>query len=768
MINRISTIWSISVVAVLVIVLAVTNITTQQIPELESSGSGKEINSLAIESGCLDRASYPGAGWPQISNISIEILKSRKWVRNIYDAQRSPAKSITEEFKDNFKAKTVVFYENNASCVFNSTVRISGDWKDHLETSLNYPQASMDVKLEEGNIQGIVRFKLLLPDTRGGESELIAAQIFQETGFVAPRTQLVRVAVNGVQSQRIFQEVASKELLETNFVRETAMYEVNESLLWDSWSKGETNIDGPVTFSKLTNPKWAELGKNHLLISEQGSKILSNAINSIEGITLSPKYLGNGSGYVTSLNEQFQSLSEAMGAGHGLIWHNRKFYFEPVTNGLVPIYYDGNTKLLDPIWQKNKLVDAYSRLNHKLPLVSLESLKSIEKKVNSIEPAILADNLRNSGATVSETDVRIILNRISQNLAELSFISGKFFPDDKRMSLHEDKKDSSSPSPEILIFFGDSLKGWNKCDTTFLECQQFELTSLQVANLLSGNLEIEGKKAFYVGPSKEKFTSGKIAYIEAPVEREQFSIGDQGSILELIGQGSVSINEVSKVVHIELFQPESRALIRGGTLSEWVVEVNSLYQPKFSENQSERFNALLLTGCLTLWDVEVDRVSLAETSGNCEDGINFVRVQGNITSVNISESLQDGLDTDFSNIQMSNVQISDSGNDCVDLSTGSYEIKNLELRNCSDKGLSVGERSKVFVQNVNVNLASIGIASKDSAYLNIGNANIFNSDTCIAIYRKKQEYEGASIGTKKVNCPANKFIIQEKSVWVKE
>ena len=45
----------------------------------------------------------------------------------------------------------------------------------------------------------------------------------------------------------------------------------------------------------------------------------------------------------------------------------------------------------------------------------------------------------------------------------------------------------------------------------------------------------------------------------------------------------------------------------------------------------------------------------------------------------ILDSLNDGVDFDFSSIQVNNININNSGNDCIDFSKGSYKINNVSF-----------------------------------------------------------------------------------------
>jgi len=110
------------------------------------------------------------------------------------------------------------------------------------------------------------------------------------------------------------------------------------------------------------------------------------------------------------------------------------------------------------------------------------------------------------------------------------------------------------------------------------------------------------------------------------------------------------------------------------------------------------------------------------------------------------------LDIVFSNINFGEVYINKDNNDCVDLSSGKYELGKLNLSECNDKALSVGEKSKVQLSNLIVLNSTIGLSTKDSSIISIDNANIKNTQLCFESKRKKQEFLGGIINLNNYNC----------------
>ena len=129
------------------------------------------------------------------------------------------------------------------------------------------------------------------------------------------------------------------------------------------------------------------------------------------------------------------------------------------------------------------------------------------------------------------------------------------------------------------------------------------------------------------------------------------------------------------------------------------------------------------------------------------------------------DSFRDGLDIDSSNVEINYINIFSSKNDCVDLSAGSYKLNKINLVNCGDKGLSVGEKSFLQIDEIFVENSNIGIASKDSSITKINNAHLKNLETCISAYNKKQEFFGGFLEIKNIKCKnyLNKTNLDNKS-----
>ena len=161
--------------------------------------------------------------------------------------------------------------------------------------------------------------------------------------------------------------------------------------------------------------------------------------------------------------------------------------------------------------------------------------------------------------------------------------------------------------------------------------------------------------------------------------------------VNLLGFNSPSINidVESKKINILISNELQRILFIDGTLSNWKIEVENIEGLK---NMKARVNENLLTGCTTFYNINFVDTFILSSNAFCEDNVNIMKSSGVIDKIILNNSSFDGLDLDFSKLEIKEIKIESSGNDCVDFSSGEYLIDKLNVEGCDDKGVSVGER----------------------------------------------------------------------------
>ena len=293
--------------------------------------------------------------------ISIEIKKNKKWQKKLKNLISTG--TIKKKYKKRYSANVNVLFQNNISCVFKAKVRRHGDFKDHIELRNGNIIQSLDVHLKNGHINGITKFKLLLPKTRGNpDDEIIVTEIFRSLNIMAPRTFYVTLNNQPKKSRMLFQEKASKELLEFNKRKESVILEGDERYLYDDDLNHFTNSAYHFSLSKISNKKLIDKNPAYrkiiinsvALLNEFYLETLNHYIaenqydydySKIQNLLLDrskTKILGG-------KNDIYNNLIFATNSIHSLIPHNRKFYWNAEYQSFEPIYYDGNSNILAPL-----------------------------------------------------------------------------------------------------------------------------------------------------------------------------------------------------------------------------------------------------------------------------------------------------------------------------------------------------------------------------------------------------------------------------------
>ncbi len=159
----------------------------------------------------------------------------------------------------------------------------------------------------------------------------------------------------------------------------------------------------------------------------------------------------------------------------------------------------------------------------------------------------------------------------------------------------------------------------------------------------------------------------------------------------------------------------------------------------------------LMTGAVNFYQSPVDFYFCkfgANLAG--DDTLHLMRTQANIFDSVFSESLADALDADFVQGKIARTSfyscgLKDNNGDCLDLSGSHIELEDIFINKAGDKGISIGENTEVFGNNVKINNASIGIATKDNSKATFDNVLVSNSKIGLAVYQKKPEFGPAEL-----------------------
>ena len=696
-----------------------------------------------------------------IVKIEIEIPKSAQFNRNFAKIIVSPSDNIPPEFKKKFRATLTVHYAFG-SCSFKAKVRQHGDWKDHVGfINTGEPLRSLSIKLKEGNILNAVKFRLLIPETRGNLNEVLGAVLMQKLGFISPETFQVNTDINGVKTTMLFQEDSRKELLERNGRREGPLFEGDESLLWAYKEFPNFSLE-PLSLARVTNKNWFLKGESSQMITLSTFAALQQAylknsqdlqqayLNYSQDAANKYKTILFPNKRKTEIFEDYVLIILAMGGQHALSPHNRRYYFNSFSRTFEPVYYDGNLNLHQEI-----------DINDEVLALTFEDSYKFKYNTKFLDTEFTNDLLEDFQARVLINDSDAVLF-FDKAIAQIGKNLKNLYNRLNVITAAEGYKKSITLNLESYLKLQKELNlkqniitSLNKNDGVFQAIDQSGqthfLSTEAVAKMLSNN-EIKGKRYVYL-PSIVPVEMSMVINVNTPK-----AVGGQF----MRSQGvSVNIDESKKTIKITQGTSKDWVLLKGVKLNKWTIifegEKNVISS---SNDQTQRFNNYGVTGCLNLYGATFEDTNFIIRNGKCEDSLNIIKSHGKIDKIQVENAFADAIDIDFSNIQIGSVKVNKAGNDCFDVSGGKYLLNNMILLNCADKGISVGERSILTANNVSVEAASIGVSSKDLSDTVILNANFLNTKNCYEAAQKKQEFGGARLEFTSLSCKGR--VIKDK------
>ena len=716
----------------------------------------------------------------KVKQIEIDTHNYRRWTVNSIRIITNRFRFTPEKYRKRFEANIVVIYEDGSKCNFNGRIRHSGDAKDHIALLDNSIIQSLDVHLTNGNIRGITRFKLFKPDTRGVlEDVIIQTEILRDLNYLAPRSIKVKTRINLTNSVMLFQEKASKELLEFNSRREGPILEGDQKFFFKLVENIPSNqlsnydVGTPRLRSKSIKTMLAKQTNSAIINKSEIHKQIS--YNSLTNLNLIYLYYSNRFqdsknnfqffdydldnqllGFFNKKNilklNIYNLLMQSTNSQHALSSSNRKFYWNSILNFYEPINYDANPN-----------IDAFSpsttTSTNRLPISEnfFIAFDELEKKLQNLNVSKLKKNISKSGLEVNQKYVEKKINKILLNLRIVkdSYMNIKdneivshnqFKPINAILSKFNSTLNEIDPGV-YLIKHNNSGDKLQRCKIYLNDCKEYNFSKENIPILLEGELIIEDKIYQYLGKNLN-FDSIKNQNFYNKLDYKNSKIYYEDGI-------KVSVNLSENIINIYQYSIGSRLYLIGGVLENTTL---NFYGKKINQSldnaniKSFPINLSGLTGCLSLIDLEVNNVSLNATDSNCEDAINLINVKGSLKNINIENSFSDGLDVDFSKVNIENIKINSSKNDCVDFSAGRYNLGYLNLSNCGDKALSVGEKSFLNLNKIKAINSNIGIASKDSSIVELNEGSFNNTEICIAAYNKKQEFNGGFVEMKQIEC----------------
>jgi len=650
--------------------------------------------------------------------------------------------------------------------------RLTGDLADHFGKTDNEIPHSILVNLKDGNLSGMVNFKLFNPVSRNGSAEVINTILFRKLGFLAPRTALIKVLIGNSFRDVLFQEVVDKHLLEKNNFHEGYIFEGDERL-----GLGVKYAQPRVSNKKLLKNKdvlgaylnnYQELSNIFLKsdLNESAHKGRNNPMSKDPPII--PNSFPQDS---RRINAQFILLTYAVIGERSLSKDDHRLAYDRISRKWLPIYYDGHSKILEKLRE-----DEDYKINFDFDKSLLDDLITKIENIN-------IDDLHNAGnqlgANLSREEITRYIKAVQKNLFSLKSFSKEHYKVseeninlDRKLEiiseLDKELREKTQRAEEFESNWNPKFI-WTESNKKINECS----LSLGLTKCAKKTFDSEDDLKKYLlrshlKPKKYGIHIGAFDNFNFPLpylnsykfdSLPNITIKTTANILPSIDKE----NKIIKFILVNNKKEDKQIIFSDGQLIGWEILFDDNLRLGYKKVEGVRYSKYGYTGCLTFNDMLIQDVKVKLSDTNCEDAIHVVRSKGNFNDLEIINSLEDGLDSDFSRLSFNRITIKNTGNDCLDFSRGDYYLKSSLIENCGDKGVSAGESSIVTVDGSIIRNSLIAVASKDSSKVRLKRIKFINNKKCLSAYRKKSEFSGGFIENFGQKCPKDRIFTDKNS-----
>lgn len=159
---------------------------------------------------------------------------------------------------------------------------------------------------------------------------------------------------------------------------------------------------------------------------------------------------------------------------------------------------------------------------------------------------------------------------------------------------------------------------------------------------------------------------------------------------------------------------------------------------EISGGSENYINGITSTSQLSIFnsDAIIENSKFYKSSG--EDALNIKNGKIYFNNNKFINSHSDAFDGDKVTGIIKNSYFDFNNGDSIDLSYSKVLIENNIIKNTIDKGVSVGETTKVLLNNNHISNNTIGLACKDSSICQITNSNFIANEQSISSYQKKE------------------------------
>ncbi|MBE9468383.1 MAG: hypothetical protein IMY72_08710 [Bacteroidetes bacterium] len=791
----------------------------------------------------------PPKQYPEYRQQALRIYVDEKNISNLKEKRKKAFEKKILETDDSSYVNAIVFWGGKD---MKAEIRLKGDWLDHLRGD----KWSFRIKLKKKKTwKGMRTFSIQTPEARYFIDEWMAHKIFEKEGLLTTRYNFIPVYLNNKNlGLYVYEEHFEKQLVENKRRREGPILKLSENQLWASRIAKQENNFPSFEASKITAFKSSRILKN--------STLLNNFIDA-QNLVFEYKYATNKASEIFDVDKlaKYFALADLTRAYHGLIWHNQRFYYNPVISKLEFIPFDCYCDKGVMQWTNRPIYGNYNignvrRQNNGVFMIDyLFSDKTFVKKyffylqkysskkyLNSIFAKFKTD-IKNNEALIQKefTDYKYDYNFLTKNAFEIRKSLPEYKQKVKKNYFNFINKVDTVKQKEYKAQYDKALP------SCFINAYSEQTNKVSITNYYPGDIELVGisnnqklittlfkpkvlinsyndslhqttinvdtsiaKYLFFVVKGESDIFNIPIFQWQSPKKcnpqqkltnnndfkrNRIFHISKKKNLIVKAGNYTIKnriiIPAGYKVIfkaganlnfiNHSFFLSYSPVFMQGlrkhpvtikstdGTAMGFTVlqakEKSFIKDAVFENLNTLNYNNWKLTGSVTFYESDVEITSSLFNHNNCEDALNIVRSNFFVHNSSFDNIFADAFDSDFSKGKVLKTFFSYIGNDAIDFSGSNIIIDDCEIINASDKGISGGENSQLRINNVNILNSNIAFASKDYSFLDITSSSITNCNYGIVIYKKKPEYEPASVKVDKLkHLNINKlYLIEKKS-----
>lgn len=177
-----------------------------------------------------------------------------------------------------------------------------------------------------------------------------------------------------------------------------------------------------------------------------------------------------------------------------------------------------------------------------------------------------------------------------------------------------------------------------------------------------------------------------------------------------------------------------------------------------------------ITGAITFYRSPIRLDHCRITESYAEDGINVIHSRFEFVASEFGPTASDTIDADFSTGVIENCSFHDTGGDAIDVSGSQVDVRSVRMQNIGDKGISVGEGSRLSARGVRMENVRFGVVSKDLSQTTVSQLTVIRAHVAgLAAYIKKPAYGPATLTATDVvfqDVPPERQTLVQTGCWV--